>query len=385
MIIIGGGIMGCATAFELSGRGARVALLEKKSLGAGSSGKSSAIIRQHYSNEVTARMAKYGLKAFQNFEQAIGGPAGFTPTGILLIATDKDVEGLAQNVSFLQQQGIKTELLYRDEIMHRWPYLSDDNLAAAAYEPEAGHVDPNLTLNSYAAAARRNGASIFLDTEVNKVRVRAGRVVGVDTHQGSFDAPLVLNCAGPWVRQVAKMAGSDLPVNPCRVQVAFFRRPDAAPDSHPIVADFPNAVYWRPETGKLTMVGLIDPSEADNVVDPDRFNERMDSDFPLVAGEALSARFPEMENSTVTGGYAALYAIAPDWHPVIDEVIPGSGFFVCAGFSGHGFKLAPAVGLMTADMLTGQETSGMHHQLFRLSRFAENDPVRGRYEYSIVG
>ncbi len=384
-IIIGGGIMGCTTAYELSRRGIKVALLEKGALGAGSSGKSSAIIRQHYSNEVTARMAKYGLQAFQNLEEILGGPGGFSQTGILLIATEKDVEGLDFNVSFLQELGIATELLYPDEIRRRWPYLSTANLAAAAYEPGAGHADPNLALSSYAAAARRLGAAIFTDTEVMAIRLSASRVLGVETNRGDFDAAQVVNCAGPWGRRISQMAGVDLPVNPCRVQVAFFHRPHDQPESHPIVADFPNAVYWRPETGNLTLAGLIDPSEADNVVDPDGYNERMDSDFPITAGEALSARFPAMEHSSVTGGYAALYAISPDWHPVIDELIPGSGLFVCAGFSGHGFKLGPAVGLMVADMLGGQETPGMDRSLFRLSRFAENEPVRGKYEYSIVG
>ncbi len=92
-----------------------------------------------------------------------------------------------------------------------------------------------------------------------------------------------------------------------------------------------------------------------------------------------------MERGASRGGYAAIYDITPDWHPVIDEVPPGSGFFVAAGHSGHGFKLGPAVGVMVAGLVTGQKTEGLDPALFRFSRYAEGKPVVGRYEYSIAG
>jgi sarcosine oxidase subunit beta len=111
----------------------------------------------------------------------------------------------------------------------------------------------------------------------------------------------------------------------------------------------------------------------------------VDDDFVMDAGERLIGRYPVMEQSQVTGGYAALYGITPDWHPIVDELIPGSGLYICAGFSGHGFKLGPAVSVMAADMLTGATNPLFDPYLFRLSRFADNDPVRGQYEYSIVG
>ena len=132
-------------------------------------------------------------------------------------------------------------------------------------------------------------------------------------------------------------------------------------------------------------MGLIDPSEQENVVDPDSYNEHSDLDFVADVGSRLVRRYPAMEQSTSNTSYAALYAITPDWHPIIDELVPGSGFFICAGFSGHGFKLGPAVGWMVADMVTGQTTEGLERDLFRLSRFEEGAPVAGRYEYSIAG
>ena len=181
------------------------------------------------------------------------------------------------------------------------------------------------------------------------------------------------------------MAGVEVPIDACRVQVAFFRRPPGHERTHPVVGDFRNAFYFRPETGNLTLVGLIDPEEANAVVDPDNFRERIDADFVLEAGGRLVRRYPAMDLSESTGGFASLYGITPDWHPVIDQVPAGSGFYLCAGFSGHGFKLGPTVGLMVADLVTGESQPEFDARPFRLSRFAEGEPVQGQYEYSILG
>jgi len=385
VIIIGAGIMGCSTAFQLAQRDLKVAVLEKSEVGAGSTGKSSAIIRQHYSNELTARMALYSLRVFQDFAEQVGGDAGFTPTGFVALAAAKDRAGLEANVALQRRVGIQTELLSPEALREIMPGLETTDLVAAAYEPESGYADPYSTVNAYANAIRKLGVKIMLETEVTGLRFAAGKIVGVDTPKEKFDAPLVVNCAGPWGARVAKMAGLDAPINACRVQVAFFRRPPGYEAPHPVIADFINATYFRSETGNLTLVGLIDPSEADAIVNPDNFNERHDADFVLNAGEQLVRRYPVMEQSQSTGGYAALYAITPDWHPLIDEVPAGSGFYICAGFSGHGFKLGPAVGLMTADLVTGRSNPEFDPHLFRFNRYAEADPVRGQYEYSIAG
>ncbi len=384
-VIIGAGIMGCSTAFQLSKRGLKVAVLEKGSIGSGSSGKSSAIIRQHYSNEITALMALRSLRTFQDFDQLVGGECGFTQTGFLALTPAKDVEGLKQNVALHQRVGIQAEILPVEELRKMWPMLEASDLVAAAYEPESGFADPNLTVNGYAAAAKRHGAGLFLDTTVTAIRMGAGRVQGVDSTRGSFDAPVVINCSGAWGARVAQMAGVEVPINSCRVQVGFFRRPAGYEAPHPVVADFTHGAYWRHETGALTLIGLIDPAEAEAIVDPDNYPENVDLDFMADAGDRLVRRFPAMEASDSAGGYAALYGITPDWHPVMDEVPAGSGFYQCAGFSGHGFKLGPAVGEMTADMVLGVETPELSWSAFRLSRFAEGEPVQGQYEYSIVG
>jgi sarcosine oxidase subunit beta len=371
-IIIGGGIMGCSTALQLARRGMEVALLEKGVIGAGPTGKSSAIIRQHYSNEMTARMAFHSLRVFQDFENQVGDECGFIQTGFVAMVPVKDKVGLKANIDLQRRVGIRTELLSEESLHELMPGLVTADLVAAAYEPESGYADPYLTVTALARAARQAGAAIFQENQVTAMSFTGGRVTGVDTIDQRFSAPQVINCSGAWGARVAALSGAHVPIDPCRVQVAFFRRPSGYEAPHPVI-------------GNLTLVGLIDPAEADAIVDPDRYFEDVDDNFVLEAGEGLIKRYPVMEKSLHTGGYASLYAITPDWHPILDELPPRSGCFICSGFSGHGFKLGPAVGLMMADLVTGDRQSEFDPHLFRFGRFAEDDHVRGQYEYSIVG
>ncbi len=385
VVIIGAGIMGASSAFELAKRGLDVAVVDKGHVGHGPSGRSSAIIRQHYSNRLTARMALHSLRVFQDFEARVGDECGFRRTGCVVLVAAADRAGLEANVALHQEVGIGTEVLAPEALREIMPGLATAGLVAAAYEPESGYADPHLTVNTYAQAARRLGATVLAETEVTGVRFTGGKVVGVETPGGTLAAPRVVNCAGAWGARVARMAGVEVPIDACRVQVAYFRRPSGHQAPHPVVLDFIHATYFRSEGDDLTLAGLVDPAEAGAVVDPDAYDDGVDFDFVSDVGARLVRRYPAMEQGRSTGGYASLYAVTPDWHPVIDEVPAGSGFYLCSGFSGHGFKLGPAVGLMVADLVTGASAPVFDPHLFRLGRYGEDDPVRGRYEYSIVG
>ncbi|UCG85621.1 MAG: FAD-binding oxidoreductase [Gemmatimonadota bacterium] len=384
VIVVGAGIMGCSTAFHLAQRGISVLVLEKDTVGAGGTGRSSAIIRQHYSNELTARMALYSLRVFQEFDERVGGECGFQQTGWVAIAAARDQEGLQANVALQRTFGINTGTISAADLESMMPGVATEDLVVAAYEPESGYSDPHMTVTAYADAARRNGAKILVDAEVTGVRFVGDHVAGVDSSAGSFDAPVVLNCAGPWGGLVAQLCGVSVPIQSSRVQVAVFRRP-AEYTGHPVVMDFVNGVYLRPETGNLTLVGSIDPAEANDVVDPNDFPEHADAEFIAGMGEQMLRRYPPMEASESMGGYASLYGVTPDWHPIIDELPRGSGCYICSGFSGHGYKLAPAVGLMVADLIMDQDNPEFPTQLFRYDRFAADELVRGAYEYSIAG
>jgi len=384
VIIIGAGVIGCATAFHLAQRGISVVVLEKDAVGAGGTGRSSAIIRTHYSNELTARMALHSLRVFQNWGDQVGGVVGFERTGWIAIMDVRDMPGLEANIALQRGVGIDASLITAADLQELMPGIDTGDAAAVAYEPESGYADPHLTVNGYADAAKRLGAKIVVNCEVTGIRFEGDRVAGVDGTRGRFDAPVVVNCAGPWGARVASLAGIEVPINACRVQVAVYRRP-AQFESHPVVMDLLQGAYFRSETGNLTLAGSIDPAEANAVVDPDDYAEHVDAEFELEMGEKFMRRYPPMELSESMGGYSSIYAVTPDWHPVMDEVPPGSGHYICSGFSGHGYKLAPAVGLMMADRIQNVADPEFSTELFRLDRYADDAPVRGQYEYSIAG
>jgi sarcosine oxidase subunit beta len=245
VIIVGGGIMGCCAAYELARRGLKVGLFEKRTIGEGPSGRSSAIIRQHYSNQLTARMALHSLHVFQSFDEQLGDECGFTQTGFVVLVEEKDRAGLEANLTLQRGVGIHTELLSREDLSEILPAMVTGDLVAAAYEPESGYADPYLTVNAYARAARRAGATIHQDTEARRIRLEKGHVTGIDTAADRFHGPLVLNCTGAWASGLAATAGVGLPIHSCRVQVAFFRRPLGHAAAHPVVGDFVNAIYFR--------------------------------------------------------------------------------------------------------------------------------------------
>ncbi len=386
VVVIGAGIVGTSAAFYLSQRGLKVVLVDKRFVAAGATGKSSAIIRQHYSNPVTAKMAHWGVRVFQNFAEEVGGECGYTKTGFAILVNERDRRGLEENVALQQSVGINTRVVSAAELAELDPGIQVTDEMIGAYEPDGGYADPALTCAGLADAAKRFGAQVRQSTTVTGIALRGGRVASIETSAGEISTPAVVNCANAWAPSIAKMVGVELPIEASRHQVATFQRPPQYKQPHLTTGDFINNIYARPDGG-LTLVGSIDPNEANEKADPDRYNESADFDFIEFASARICQRYPFMQQALNKGGWTGIYDITPDWHPIIDEAPAGSGVFHAAGFSGHGFKLGPAVGVMIADMVTRTRapTDGLDRRMFRLSRFAENDPVRGKYEYSIVG
>ncbi len=387
VVVVGAGITGSSAAFQLSQRGLKVAVVEKRFIAAGSTGKSSAIIRQHYSNEITARMAFFSLGVFSSFADVVGGDAGFVRTGFAVLVESKDRIGLSENVAMHQRLGIETRIITSEELRGLDPGIAGAEAVAIAYEPNSGYADPSSTTTSFIQAAKRYGAELYQGVRVTGIRAVNGRVVGVETTEGLITTPAVVNCTNAWAEEIGNMVGVALPVQASRHQVASFQRPMPQAQGRLAAADFVNHIYYRPEGGSLTLVGSIDAAEAEHKTDPDHYNESADYEFIEDAAQRIRNRYPFMDYALGRGGWSGIYGVTPDWHPIIDEVPPGSGFFVAAGFSGHGFKLGPAVGVMIADMVarTSEPTAALDRSLFRYSRFRENQPIRGKYEYSIVG
>lgn len=386
VVVIGGGITGTSTAYQLALRGHHVTLLEKSYLGAGSTGRTGGIIRQHYSNEITAHMALRSLHVWRDFDNRVGGEVGWTHTGALFIIGPDDVEGLEANVALQQRVGIKAEVIDAAAILEFAPYLKLDDIGAAAWEPGAGYADGALAATAYANRARDLGATIRQGVAVQHITVESGRVTGVATSKGIISAPVVINAAGPWGAFLSHTVGYDTPAEPSRHQVSVFRHPpDLNAVSHPMVGDFIHGVYLRAETGRLTLAGSLDAAEAENKVDPDDYVETVDMNFNIEMGDYAERRLPALGEAGVGKGWAGLYCVTPDWHPIIGP-LPGLDGYICAyGFSGSGFKMGPVVGEMVADLATGERLCPIDPHPFRFERFADNDWIRSQYSYSIIG
>ncbi|NLX08169.1 MAG: FAD-binding oxidoreductase [Chloroflexi bacterium] len=383
-LIIGGGISGVSTAYQLALRGHRVILLERRYLAAGGTGRTVGLVRQHYSTETTARMALRSLQVWQDFENAVGGDVGWVPTGALFIVAPHDLDGLKANVELQKRVGINTEFLDPLAVLDLAPYLYVDDIGGAAYEPGSGVADGAMATTAYAERAKALGAAILQGVEVTSICVEGGRVTGVETPQGRFSAPVVINAAGPWGPKLAQQLGYDTPVESSRHQVAVFQRPESLADRHPFIGDFIQGFYLRSETGRLTLSGSLEASEAANRVDPDHYDEAVDMDFNLEMAEYTEHRIPPMGEAELRKGWAGLYDVTPDWHPIIGKM-PGLDGFICAfGWSGSGFKMAPVTGEMLADLATGEQRCPIDPHPFRFERFAEGELITGQYSYSIM-
>lgn len=380
MIIIGGGVTGASTAFHLTRRGVRnVTLVDKGTIASGGTGKSSACVRQHYSTAETCRMIRYSLDFFLNFAERVDGAScGFRHTGYLLGVDDKMRAPMEASVALQRATGIDTRLVSPVDMRELEPRLRTEDLVAGCYEPGSGYCNPVETAQGFARAARAAGARILEDTAVSGLLLHGDRVRGVRTSAGEILAPVVLNAAGLWSAPVAAMAGVALPIHVCRHKINIVSWPEADRRPHPMVYDFVTNIYTRPELGEHILVGGLDAEESRDAADPDAYKEGVSLDESTDALARVSHRFPVLGNGHIARGYAGCFDVTPDWHPILDRVGP-EGYHVAAGFSGHGFKLSPAVGNMVATLIV--DGPGGHPDLptFRLSRFAEGKPIRGTY------
>ena len=386
ILVVGGGVIGTSIAYHLAARRlGSVVLLEKAYLGAGASGKSGAIVRQHYSNRLTAEMAQKSLRVFERFPDQFGGPPVFTRAGLVIVVNDRDRAGLDANLAMQRGLGIDARLVSHQELADLDPNARLGEDEAAAFEAEAGYLEAVQVVAAFADAARREGADVRLGVEVRALLADGDRVAGVETNEGRYDCGTLVLAAGPWAARVARTANVELPVQSCRTQVALFRRPPDCGRRGAIYTDFVQGLYFKPTHGDMVHAGSLAGEEVNAPVDPDDYNEAADGPWLPGVRQRLSRRYPAMHRGYGRGGYGALYAITPDWHPVLDHLPGLRGAYCAAGFSGHGFKLSPIVGQLMAELIADGRAHTLDITPLRLARFAENDPVKTPYAYGVMG
>ncbi|MCS6852047.1 MAG: FAD-binding oxidoreductase [Gemmataceae bacterium] len=386
VLIVGGGVIGTSLAFFLAQRRVgRVMLLEKSYLGAGASGKSGAIIRQHYSNRLTAAMAQKGLRVFEHFDEIVGGPPVFTRCGLVLIVNDRHRAALEANIAMQRELGIDVRLVSAQVLADIDPNarLAEDEIAA--FEAEAGYVEAVQAVASFAEAARREGADLRLGVEVKSLVLEGQRIAGVETNEGRYETRTLVLATGPWAAQLTRTVRLSLPVEACRTQVALFRRPPDFGRRGAVYADFVQGIYFKPTHGEMIHAGSIAGEETKAPVDPDHYNEAADGDWLVTMRQRLGRRYPAMYRGYGRGGFGALYAITPDWHPILDRLPGIEGAFCAVGFSGHGFKMAPVVGQLMTELIVDGQATTLDIGPLRLARFEERDLIQTPYSYGVMG
>lgn len=380
-IIIGGGIHGASLAFHLTQRGLKPVVLEQKFIASGATGRSSGMVRMHYDLELESRLAWLSFQYFHNWDEMVGGDCGFTRSGFLRIVEQGFTDQLKANVAMQQHIGIPTLLIDADDVRRLAPSYHCGDFEVAAYEPDSGYADPASTTNFFMQKAREKGARLVQECKVVKILTSDSKVNGVDSSGGSYSAPIVVNAAGAWASEVGNMVGLQLPVDSWRHDTMFIRRPAQIGPTHPTVIDDINSMYFRPETGGLTLVGLEDG----NVIgeSPEGDTDHAKPGFVERAADRIQLRIPVMEHGALHSANGGYDGITPDQHAILGPAGP-EGFYLTCGFSGTGFKIAPAVGVCMVEWMLDGKAQTVDISPFDFSRFAEGTELKGEHSYKDI-
>jgi sarcosine oxidase subunit beta len=392
VVIVGGGIEGAAAAWALARRGVTdVLVVERSTVGSGMTGKSSGIVRCHYGVSSLAAMATVGLEVFERPQDFLGEQVtdiGFRQSGYVVGVGEPNVDSLRKSLAAQRAVGVQTEEVDADEVAAMWPYADLEPFAAFAYEARGGFGDAYRTAQAFAVSARAAGVRIRQGTAMADLLLDGDRATGVRLADGTaVAAGTVVVATGVWTRDLLTQYGIDVPIRVVREQIVMISPgvPKAAVARLPVFSDLVSLQYIRPEPGGEVLFGNSDLSHVQEA-DPDAYPNRAGEDFVDITIDRVGTRFPGFADAAITGSYAGCYDVTPDWNPVISRT-GIDGLVVAAGFSGHGFKIAPAVGQLIADLVVDGRSADprIPETDFRLSRFAEGDLLRTPYPYVGAG
>ena len=377
ILVVGGGAVGLSAASRLARRRVgRVVLLEKSFLGAGGSGKSAGLLFQHDAVPVAAAMARGGLRFYAHLHESLGSPPVFTRTGLVLIVRESDRAELDANLSAQREASVDVRMIGSQELMEidANAHLAEDELAA--FEADAGCVDPIQALTGLADSARRHGADLRQGVEVQGLEVEKGKVVGVQTNEGPYTCGAVVLAAGPWTPRLLKPYKTGLEVEVRRMQGAFFRRSIDSGRRAVVYADFAQGLYFRPASADGIQAGPLSAAETKEPINPDEYNEAADGDWLPGVRQRLSRRFPGLHRSYGRGGYGGLQAVTPDGLPILDRIPGLEGAFCAVGFAGRSILLAPAAGEVMAELVIDGQAATLDLAPLRAARFGDGDGVK---------
>jgi glycine/D-amino acid oxidase-like deaminating enzyme len=375
VIVVGGGILGATTFWELAREDVDVLLLDAGRVGGGSTARSAAIVRCHYSNGEVVRMALRSREMLRQLPLRLDCDPVYTRTGWLFLVDEQDASLAVANAEMQEAEGL--ESVDVEDLQAVLPGVDERGIAYALLEPESGYADPVATTKAYADAGVRAGGVVRESTRVDELVVGAGTLRGIRVSGELLECDALVLAAGPWSTALAATAGVELPLEITREQdILFETAPE--PTIPCAVSSQVDRVYLRPDGEGRLLAGRGFPKEYEHV-DPDAYDEHLDDAFADDVHARLAARLPRLAGARTAGGRAGLYDVTPDWHPLLGPVEGVEGLHLACGGSGHCFKLGPAIGELVANELMGRKLQHAEVATFALSRFAEGRELRSTY------
>ncbi|CCO07155.1 NAD(P)/FAD-dependent oxidoreductase [Desulforamulus hydrothermalis] len=367
-VIVGGGVIGCSIAYNLAKKGAKnIVLIEKGYLASGATGRCGAGVRMQFGTETNCLLAKHSIEMFEHLEEELEYPDSieFKQGGYLLLAyTEKMVEQFHKNLGVQHRLGIPSRWVTPEEAKEIVPHLNTQGLLGATFCGKDGHCNPFKTTDAYAKAAKRLGVEIMTYTEVSRLLERDGKIIGVETGGGIIETPVVVLCAGAHSRELAATVGVDLPITPERHQILVTEPVEMM--QGPMVMSFYHGLYCQQVPHGSFIMGLGDPNE------PKEYNQQGSWQFLHEMAAKATFILPPLANLRVVRQWAGLYDLTPDRQQILGSVPGLQGFHLAAGFSGHGFMIAPMTGKLMAEHILGEPT-GFPISMFDFTRFERGE------------
>lgn len=379
-VIVGAGVMGTSIAYHLAKRKAgRIAVVEKDHVGRGASGRSSALIRMHYTFPPEVQLAVKSLEMFQNWNEITGQPGDFRRTGFLQLVPANEMELLKANVGMQRRNGVHVELISGAEVKRIEPDWYVDDIVAAAYEPDSGYGDGSGVANDFLTRARELGAEYRPRTQVTQLLMEKDRIRGIATSQGEIHAPAVILATGQWSCALLARANISVPIQTEYHEVCILKNAPGMKAGGCACIDSILCVYFRSEGHDKTLVGAF---TGERGIDPDDFPQHASQESLAAMAERACKRIPRLEGAELIRGITGVYDLTPDYRPLLGKIPELRGLYLAAGFSGMGFKISPAIGLVMSELILDGRATTVDITPFRVSRFSEGQPIKPEFEYA---
>ncbi|NIM46063.1 MAG: FAD-dependent oxidoreductase [Nitrososphaeria archaeon] len=356
-----------------------VVLLDKGELGEGATAKTGAILRHHYSNEVTIRMTSISREILENSEEEIGERVKWVMTGMLILAEEDTDKPMRENIALHKSVGIDVDIISPEEVRKIYPEMNFHGITSIAHERKAGYTDSHELVQAYAKAARNRGAEIIPNTAVTDIRAEGGEIQSVVTDKGEIKTSTVVIAAGPWAKKVGMMAGVDLPIsNHSPLKMVYFQPTFHYEESKALVLDWHNVVVFRPDTGGIIMANS--EFEIPGEFDPDDYDESVEFEVVSETAEKMVDRYPPFKDAGYIRGHTGIDGVSPDFHPIIGRVPEVDGLYCDVAGGYHSFKLAPAIGRLMAELIVDGKASTLNIDQLSIDRFKTGKLMKGKYE-----